>query len=219
MSTCPNEDLYCAFVDDEVSPQLEEKLKAHLSQCEKCRQIVNRYILLKDALKCKDIPDLDMNKSFEKLLLKRNSLVVKKQNTFLIGLRYKVIASAVAGVFLLAFLFVLLQHNPNYNRTYTLRKNEVKFTPIVPISYKQHKNIISNIDLRDVTNVIKTDNKYNKKIYKGFTDTFNTFTSLYAPLENNQGNFTVSMPHMNENISYNYGTNILIYTNLNKDVK
>ena len=219
MSTCPNEDLYCAFVDDEVSPQLEEKLKAHLSQCEKCRQIVNRYILLKDALKCKDIPDLDMNKSFEKLLLKRNSLVVKKQNTFFIGLRYKVIASAVAGVFLLAFLFVLLQHNPNYNRTYTLRKNEVKFTPIVPISYKQHKNIISNIDLHDMTSIIKPNKKYNRKIYKNFNNTFNNFSCLYTSLESHTSDFAISMPNMSNEIPYNYGTSMPIYTNLNQDVK
>ena len=34
MSTCLNEELCCAFVDDEVSPVLKEKLETHLLECE-----------------------------------------------------------------------------------------------------------------------------------------------------------------------------------------
>ena len=221
MSTCPNEELYCAYVDDEVPPILREKLEAHMLKCEKCKCLVGKYKVIRSVLVYDETPGLDLDKSFEKLILKRSSI---KNNafsffSFSFKTKHKLLASAIASIFMFTLLFVLLRNNSAYDKVFTLHRGKVQFTPIVPMSYRQHSNILTDIDLHDMTNVIKTDNKYNKKIYKGFTDTFNTFTSLYAPLENNQGNFTVSMPHMNENISYNYGTNILIYTNLNKDVK
>jgi hypothetical protein len=219
MSTCPNEELFCAFVDDEVPLILKEKLEEHLLQCEKCRQIINRYKFLKTSIAYNETPVLDLDKSFEKLLLKRKSTEKKYYDIFPIRLRYKVVASVVAGMFLFAFLFVLLKHNSAYDKVYTLNKKSVQFKPIVPMPYRQHSNVITHIDLRGMTSVIKTNKKSNAKIYKNFTNTFNNFTCLYAPLENHKDNFTVSMPSVNENLPYNYGIKMPVYVNLNKNAK
>ena len=68
MSTCPKEDFCCAFVDGEVSSQLKKEFEEHLSQCEKCRQSVEQFKFLKNALISDEAPVLDLDKSFEKLL-------------------------------------------------------------------------------------------------------------------------------------------------------
>ena len=219
MSTCPSEDLYCAFVDDEVPPILKKEIELHLSQCKKCRKICDRYKFLKDALVCDEIPSLDLNQSFEKLLLKRNSVKRRSYDFFPAKLKYKVLASAVAGVFLFVFSFVLVRHNSAYDKAYNLHKGEVQFTPIVPMSYRQHNNIINNIDLHEMTSIVKTDKKYNKRICKNFTNTFNSFSCLYTSLERNTDGFLVTMPNVNEELHHNYRMSMPVYANLNKDVR
>lgn len=220
MSTCPNEEFCCAFVDDEVSELSKKEFEEHLSKCERCKQVINRYRLLRASLVYDEVPELNLDQSFEKLLLKRNSIKKRPYRFFSTNMKYKIIAaSTVAGIFLFGFLFVLLQHNSSYDKTYILHKGEVKFTPIVPMSYRQHHNIIPNIDLHDMTNIIKTDKKYNKKIYKNFTNTFNNFSSLYVSLENNTNDFSTILPNINENVPYNYRASMPIYADLNKYAK
>ena len=43
MSTCPDTNLYSAYVDGEVPSPWKEKLEAHLASCESCRAIERRY--------------------------------------------------------------------------------------------------------------------------------------------------------------------------------
>lgn len=219
MSTCPSEDLYCAFVDNEVPPVLKEKIELHLLQCKKCKKIHDRYKFLKDALACNEVPSLDLDQSFEKLLLKRNSIEKRRYSFFPVKLKYRVVASAVVGVFLFAFSFVLIKHNSVYDKVYSLHKGEVQFTPIVPMSYRQHNNIINNTDLHEIISIVKTDKKYNKRICKNFTNTFNSFTCLYTSLERNTDSFFVTMPNINERFHHNYRMNIPVYANLNKDAR
>lgn len=210
MSTCPNEELYCAYVDDEVPPILREKLEAHMLKCEKCKCLVGKYKVIRSVLVYDETPGLDLDKSFEKLILKRSSI---KNNafsffSFSFKTRRKLLASAVASIFMFTLLFVLLRNNSAYDKVFTLHKGKVQFTPIVPMSYRQHGNIITNIDLHDMTSVVKTNKKYNKKIYKNITNTFNNFSCLYTSLESNTNSFAITMPNINEEIPYNYGTSI-----------
>lgn len=216
MSTCLNEELCCAFVDDEVSPVLKEKLETHLLECERCRFLANKYKFIKLAL-VQDA-DLDLNQSFSKLIARRDGLRKRRYLIFPIKTKYKIIASSVASMFLFAFLFVFLTHNSIYDKVFILSKGKVEFTPIVPVPHRQHSNVITNIDLRDMTSVIKSK-KRNKKIYKDFTNTFNSFSSLYTSLENNTNDFAITIPDMSEKIPYNYGMSMPIYANLKKDVK
>lgn len=218
MYTCPNEDLFCAFVDNEVPPLLKKELEEHALKCKKCRQVVDRFKFLKTALVYDEKLVLDLDKSFEKLLLKRNSRKKRPYSVFFVGTNYKVVASAVAGIFLFVFSFVLLRHNSGYDKAYTLHKGEVHFTPIVPMSYRQH-NVLTNIDLHDMTSVIKTNKRQTNISYRNLTNTFNNFTYLYAPLEDDLNDSAITMPNANKNIFYNYGVKMPIYTKLNKNVK
>ena len=221
MSTCPNEELYCAYVDDEVPPILREKLEAHMLKCEKCTCLVGKYKVIRSVLVYDETPGLDLDKSFEKLLFKRNSIKKNSRRKFVIGMRYRaIVASSVAGIFLFAFLFVLLQHNSIRTKIYTLNKPQEKFTPILPISsYKQYNNSITNIDLYDMEKVLEKENKYNTKIYKDFTNTFNSFSVLYTPLNEDVNKFNVIMPNVTGNIIYDYGLSVPNYKNLNKNAK
>lgn len=51
MSTCPDTDLYSAYVDGEIPSPWKEKIEKHLSGCEKCRRIEKRYRQLHDIIK------------------------------------------------------------------------------------------------------------------------------------------------------------------------
>ena len=221
MYTCPKEDFCCAFVDGEVSSQLKKEFEEYLSQCEKCRQSIEQFKFLKNALISNEAPVLDLDKSFEKLLFKRNSIQKDSRRKFVIGMRYRaIVASSVAGIFLFAFLFVLLQHNSLRTKIYTLNKPQEKFTPILPISsYKQYNNSITNIDLYDMEKVLEKENKCNTKIYKDFTNTFNSFSVLYTPLNEDVNKFNVIMPNVTGNIIYDYGLSVPNYKNLNKNAK
>lgn len=43
MSTCPDSDLYSAYVDGEIPSPWKEKLEAHLAECESCSTLLGRY--------------------------------------------------------------------------------------------------------------------------------------------------------------------------------
>ena len=51
MSTCPDRNLYSAYVDGEVPSPWKEKLEEHLASCEKCRAAESRYRAMRDAVR------------------------------------------------------------------------------------------------------------------------------------------------------------------------
>lgn len=69
MSTCPNSDLYSAFVDGEIPSPWKEKLENHISHCEKCSKKVQQYRALREAMKIEtSIPSQDfLNQSLIKV--------------------------------------------------------------------------------------------------------------------------------------------------------
>jgi len=57
MSTCPDQDLYSAYVDGEVPSPWKEKLEAHASKCPTCRRAVERFASV-SALVRSGVPEL-----------------------------------------------------------------------------------------------------------------------------------------------------------------
>lgn len=51
MSTCPDADLYSAYIDGEVPSPWKEKLEAHIMHCPKCTERIKRYQNLQDLIK------------------------------------------------------------------------------------------------------------------------------------------------------------------------
>ncbi len=72
MSTCPDTDLYSAYVDGEIPSPWKEKLEEHLSTCEKCRLIEQKYrhlheTVLKTEKEDSDVSTEFLEKSFRKV--------------------------------------------------------------------------------------------------------------------------------------------------------
>ena len=75
MSTCPDSDLYSAWVDGEVPSPWKEKLEAHMSHCPDCKKRSERYRGLHIVMQ-KSAPGMDdaqLEASYERLLVKRQA--------------------------------------------------------------------------------------------------------------------------------------------------
>ncbi len=69
MSTCPDADLYSAYVDGEVPSPWKEKLEAHSAVCPDCRKRVQRYQALHSLMKKEIAPvgQTFLDESWERL--------------------------------------------------------------------------------------------------------------------------------------------------------
>lgn len=56
MSTCPDADLYSAYVDGEVPSPWKEKLQSHINSCQECKKRVTRYEVMKNAMTGRETP-------------------------------------------------------------------------------------------------------------------------------------------------------------------
>ncbi len=54
MSTCPDTDLYSAYVDGEIPSPWKEKLEEHLASCASCREVEKRYRAMREAVQKAD---------------------------------------------------------------------------------------------------------------------------------------------------------------------
>ena len=79
MSTCPDKDLYSAYVDGELESPWREKIEAHLASCEKCSVIVDSYKKMSLKLSENSFPELDIDGSFLKLYAKRQDCLKRME--------------------------------------------------------------------------------------------------------------------------------------------
>ena len=79
MSTCPDKDLYSAYVDGELQSPWKEKIEVHLVSCEKCRSVVDSYRKISLKLSENSFPEPDLDGSFLKLYAKRQDCLKKME--------------------------------------------------------------------------------------------------------------------------------------------
>ena len=110
MSTCPDKDLYSAYVDGELQSPWKEKIEEHLVSCEKCRSVVDSYRKISLKLSEDSFPVPDLDASFLKLCAKRQDFLKRMEinknkptSWFYKSNRIPVPALAAAAL----FLFVL----------------------------------------------------------------------------------------------------------------
>ena len=110
MSTCPDKDLYSAYVDGELESPWKEKIEAHLVSCEKCRSVIDSYRKISLKLSENSFSVLDIDASFLKLYAKRQDCLKRMElnknkptSWFYKSNRIPVPALAAAAL----FLFVL----------------------------------------------------------------------------------------------------------------
>ena len=110
MSTCPDTDLYSAFIDGEVPSPWKEKLVAHINSCPKCRKQTERYqkihALFAAGMARQTAPDFEA--SFERISRRRQELLAsmgkKTPTNYLAWTRQsvKIPITAFAAMFLAA---------------------------------------------------------------------------------------------------------------------
>ena len=79
MSTCPDKDLYSAYVDGELQSPWKEKIEVHLVSCEKCRSVVDSYRKISLKLSENSFSVLDIDASFLKLYAKRQDCLKRME--------------------------------------------------------------------------------------------------------------------------------------------
>lgn len=73
MSTCPDSDLYSAYVDNEVPSPWKEKLESHIADCPECRKRAERYRGIKRILSTGSatLSETELDASFARLSARR----------------------------------------------------------------------------------------------------------------------------------------------------
>lgn len=223
MSICPDPELYSAYIDDELSKLSKKELESHLSECESCRALINKYKDIRSLLVYDDEPELDIGMSFNRLVAKRNKTKLKLAVFLLSFLRTREKVFVLLAVFALAFILTvpILQGNTITNTTsYEGNEKSADFLPILPVSHvtKQKLNF-KELKFHDIDMFLASNKKRNTKIYKNFINTFNNFSYLYSKLDEEESNFIDIKNPIMDNEHYTYTSNMQIYTNLNRHAK
>ncbi len=122
MSTCPDTDLYSAYVDGEIPSPWKEKLENHLSACERCRQIEQKYRRLHETIVQAEkdgtgINDTFLEDSFRKIssrwqIASSNALTENSGHKWMVGKKtvtmpyFALAAMFLAAMFIPSFLTV-----------------------------------------------------------------------------------------------------------------
>lgn len=103
MSTCPDSDLYSAYVDNEVPSPWKEKLESHIASCPDCRKRTERYRTIKQCIGAGSavLSGADLEASFSRLAARRQFLS-PHQVTAWNRLTVRIPVPALAALFLAA---------------------------------------------------------------------------------------------------------------------
>lgn len=222
MSICPNPEEYSAYIDGELSEDLEKDLIAHLEVCKECRSVVQDFLNIKNVLALEEIPEFDMEHSFECLLKKRNTKRLKLSYAFLALLRkrYAIAGVSLAIFFVLVFFYLATPKYYILHPNFFTQKRGKEFTPIVPVAYRANNRIhFDNLSLAEMHMFAGMPKKSNTKICSNFTNTFNNFSNLYSQLNGDDSFKTMKTLRFNSAPFYQYASSMPIYANLNKDAK
>ena len=119
MSTCPDSDLYSAWVDGEVPSPWKEKLEAHLASCPRCQAQAERFRKMHAYISASiaQAPKLDIDASYGRLCARRKTFVAtigsKQENKmpewihFSVRMPLAVFAALFLAAIFLPALFVL----------------------------------------------------------------------------------------------------------------
>ena len=148
MSTCPNKDLFSAYIDGELSSPWKERLEQHLRECGICRQIYGHYTAVRYCIRLTSSEkELDTEASFAKLAAKHGAIVKIKQenrnkkNRLKTGERWLYasirvpVPLAAAAVFIFIFMPLILFFRMGYSDA----SNRESFTPILPLPVSLEK--------------------------------------------------------------------------------
>ena len=128
MSTCPDSDLYSAYVDGEVPSPWKEKLASHIASCDACKKRTQRYQNLRSQIiqGVRALSEEDLETSFSRLNERRLSpslLLKKKKDTYylawtrsLVRIPIPALAAMLLAAFFLPAYFTLKQTSANISQ-------------------------------------------------------------------------------------------------------
>ncbi|MCD6115821.1 hypothetical protein J7K93_02295 [bacterium] len=189
---CPSENTILRFITDEMRAEEKKKISDHISQCQKCRNIVQGYRGLNKLMLQRSVPEVP--EKFQRLVIKQFS------GQHHAGTGYRILnswirKSAAFAVILLIFFAGIQTGRSIYSR----KKGEYTLTPIAPSvdSYLvstqtlllDYSNLNSNSFSMDEQNdlTIKTAEKIlgkTKVIKSLITDDNRDLISLISEIEN-----------------------------------
>ena len=192
MSTCPNKDLLSAYIDGELTFPWKETIERHLQDCEVCHKVYAQYATVDRYMQeLAAEASLDTAASFEKLLVKRNTVLQNKlanpkrrwgvsiaEQWFFSSIRVPVPAAAAAilvFVLLPLILFFKVEHTVN-----SVAAAQSSFTPIIPVSIEKQKPI-AEIDY-GITQASGTQS-YAVSTKAEFTRLYSKDETLFQPVD------------------------------------
>ncbi len=103
MSSCPDSDLYSAYVDNEVPSPWKEKLESHIASCADCKKRMERYQDIKNFLVAdtKTLSPTELDASFARLSARRE-FSKPRQATAWVQTSIRIPIPALAALFLAA---------------------------------------------------------------------------------------------------------------------
>ena len=218
MSTCPEPDIWSQYVDGELSNEKRVNFEQHIQTCCKCKKGVYSYRILKQCLSCNNVPEIDLESSISKLILKKSL-----KNAFL---PYKLFycwnrtmflkASAMMGLFIFACISIISIRN-KMNMT----DSNIQFHPIIPITHESHLPInLQELHLTNMNTSFYYAKNINAHTYRNMANTFNGFTNLYSSLEKHEmcAHYSAISP-INRHAVVHYNMNMPFYRSLNKNEK
>ena len=182
MSTCPNKELFSAYLDGEIPSPWKEQLAAHLQKCYDCQKQYNSYQKLHTMMQRSVFPaEKDFAQSFSLLSTKRKIALhrkkgnAKKKNW--IHTSVSVPAPACAAALLLLVLMPVLFFIRKEPHTTSL--STASFKPIIPVSLEQQRKI-RQLNSNGLYSADITYSFPQKRIISGEIFTVRDFVMLYA---------------------------------------
>ena len=188
MSTCPDKDLYSAYVDGELQSPWKEKIEAHLVSCEKCSMVVDSYRKISLKLSENSFPEPDLDGSFLKLYAKRQDCLKRMElnknkptSWFYKSNRIPVPALAAAALFLFVLTpIIVLSTQESLEPSGTVAATEFKSDDSMINGLKPINKFKLN-----VSNVLGINE--NVSVFEGKKKEINLsqYVNLYLPPSNN----------------------------------
>ncbi len=159
MSTCPDSDLFSAYIDGEVPSPWKEKLEFHLSSCLECKKRTERYTKQHTLLMIHNpvLTETALEASYSLLTAKRDARILAREHSphpsYLAWTRtsIRMPVSAIAAVLLVAIFFpayfVLKAKSP------TLAASPQNFT-ILPGESTMNTNISQKMKALSTSNPV-----------------------------------------------------------------
>ena len=217
MSTCPDKDLYSAYVDGELQSPWKEKIEVHLVSCEKCRSVVDSYRKISLKLSAVSSSELDLDGSFLKLYAKRQDCLKRMEinknkptSWFYKSNKIPVPALAAAALFLFVLTPIIVL---------STQKTLAPSGAVAAIEFKSVDSVVNDLKpinkfKLNVSNVLGVNEKILVFKNKNREINLSKYVNLYL-LPPNSEEFDILKQEINTEVLFFNSQNVITRTSVN----